>query len=83
MSCDENDGNRKARIGKLRLEIEAAQSGQPDIKHQAARNRREARLQQVRCGFKQLDLLADRHEEAADRSPYDWIVIDDEDDRIL
>jgi hypothetical protein len=62
------------------MEVEAAQSRQADIEHEAARRIRKLVQQKFRHRGEQLWLKIDRSKQAAQRFMEGGVVIDDEDD---
>ena len=83
MAGDEDDRNANVGLGQLGLKIEAAQSRQPDVEHQAAGNVRQLALQQLRRRAEHLDLQSHRLKKIGQRPAHREIVVDNEDDRLL
>jgi len=80
MARHHDNGNVNVRFGQLILEVEAAHSRQPDVKHNTARRLRQFVLQQFRGRGEQFRLKADRSKQAAQRFSNLKVVIDDEND---
>jgi hypothetical protein len=72
-----------ARFGKVDLKIEAAQSGQPDVKNQAAGDIRKLALQKFGSRTEHFDPQAHRPEKIPERLPHRFVIIDNVDDRLL
>src|SRR5262249_42235256 len=79
----EDDRDADLGLGELRLEVEAAQSRQPDVEHEAAHHLGQLVFQQVGRRPEQLDLVSNRSEQAAQRLAHGLVVVDNEYDRLL
>jgi hypothetical protein len=71
------------RFDQLRLEVEAAHSGQPDVEYNTARRLRELVLQEFRSRAEQSGLKTDGSKQTAQRLANLRVVIDDDDDWYL
>ncbi|MGY3441201.1 hypothetical protein ACVW17_001202 [Bradyrhizobium sp. USDA 4473] len=79
----EYDRNMNVGLGQLRLKVEPAQPGQPDVQDQAARDIRKLVLQKFMRRPEHGGPQADRPEQIVQCVPHRGIVVDDEHDRIL
>src|SRR5262245_43026143 len=83
MSRNEHDRNANIRLRQLGLEVETAQSRQPDVEYKAAWNIRTLALQELlrRCEY--LDPQLYRLKEPRKRLTHRGVVVHDEDDRLV
>src|SRR5262249_4808311 len=83
MSRNEHDRNANIRLRQLGLEVETAQSRQPDVEYKAAWNIRTLALQEFlrRCEY--LDPQLYRLKEPRKRLTHRGVVVHDEDDRLV
>src|SRR5262244_292124 len=83
MSRNEHDRNANIRLRQLGLEVETAQSRQPDVEYEAAWNIRALALQELlrRCEY--LDPQLYRLKEPRKRLTHGGVVVHDKDDRLV
>ena len=81
MAGHEDDRYMNVRLGEFGLKVQAAQSGQPDVQDQAARDIRKLALQHFGGRAEQLNLQSDRLKKVAEGSAHRYVVLDNEDDR--
>src|SRR5262252_6572297 len=83
MSRTKHERNAYLRLRQLGLEVETAQSRQPDVEYKAAWNIRALALQELprRCEY--LDSQLYRLKEPRKRLTHRGVVVHDEDDRLV
>ena len=83
MSGDEHDRDRRIRVGKLALKINAAQSGQPHVEDKAARYVGALGFEEFLRRLERLRSEAYRAEKPREGFTHRRIIVDDEDDRVI
>ena len=77
---DENDRNLNIGFGELALQVESADSRQPDIEDEATGHVRKLACEELLRGPEQFDLQTHGADKALDCAPHRGIVIDNEND---
>jgi hypothetical protein len=81
VASDEDDRDLDVRLGELGLKVEAADTGQPDVEHQATRDVGLAGLEELGRRSEHLDLHPHRRQQAPQGVTDGGVVVDDVDDR--
>jgi hypothetical protein len=81
VASDEDDWGVNVRLGQFGLKVEAAQSWQPYVKHQATGGIRELALQHFGRRTECLNPQSHRLKKIDERSPHRCVVFNNEDDR--